>query len=85
MRFVPLVLVLVVGLFAPLVFPAVVAVVLVAGSALVFPPVALFAGVLTDAVYTTAFVSLPYASLLGLFFMASSYAVHWFVRTRIMG
>ncbi len=83
MRYAPLALV--VGLVAPLVFPAALALVLVAGSSLVFPPVAFIAGVLTDAAYKTSFVQVPYASLTGLLLMFFGYAVHWFVRTRIMG
>ena len=83
MRYAPLALVI--GLVAPLVFPAALAFILVAAASLVFPPVALMAGVLTDAVYKTAFVQVPYASLVGLFLMFFGYAVHWFVRTRIMG
>ena len=83
MRYAPLALI--VGLIAPLVFPAALALVLVAGASLFFPPVALIAGILTDATYRTSAVAIPYASILGLFFMLMGYTVHWFVRTRIMG
>lgn len=77
-------LALLAALLAPLLFPATVSFLVVLVAAYVFPPVALLAGVVTDALYRTSF-SLPYASILGLVVMGLMYAVHWFLRTRIMG
>jgi len=76
---------LILALASPFLFPSVLAVAVVFGASLVFPPAGLLAGVLADAAYRTPFVAVPYATLLGLLSTLVGYAVQHLIRTRIMG
>lgn len=75
---------LIVALLSPLLFPTVIVVILVAGAALILPPVGLIAGVLTDSLYHTPGQSAPLGTLIGGAITLIAYGVHRFVKTRIM-
>jgi hypothetical protein len=74
----------VLALAAPILFPAALALIIVALASVVVPPVGLLAGVLADGLYATPVVGVPYATLVGLALSVLGYAVHRFIKTRIM-
>lgn len=77
-------LLIVSAILSPFLFPWQAALLVVAAASFFLPPVALLAGVLTDALYWTS-GPFPYATLLGVLLTAVAYLVQHFVRTRIMG
>lgn len=72
------------ALVSPVLFPAAFAAVIVLIASLFVPPVGLLAGALTDALYYTPSVSIPYATLAGLCVSVLGYVVHQFIKTRII-
>lgn len=79
------ILAILLAVLSPLLFPAVLATLLVFFAAIVLPPLGLLAGVLTDALYYTPGAPFPYATLIGAGISVAGYAVHQFIKTRIMG
>ncbi|MDB5195355.1 MAG: hypothetical protein JWO84_539 [Parcubacteria group bacterium] len=77
-------LAIILALVSPLVFPAALTLVVVLIASVLVPPVGLLAGVLTDALYWTPSVSVPYATIAGLCASVLGYAVHQFIKTRII-
>jgi hypothetical protein len=75
---------IILALAAPLLFPAALAVLIVLAASVIVPPVGLLAGVFMDALYWTPSVSVPYATIIGLFMSIIGYVVHQFIKTRIM-
>lgn len=69
--------------FSLLWFPWLVSVIFIFVSGLIFPPLALFFGILADALYYPG-QGYYMATLLGGFLMLMSYLVRHFVKTRIM-
>lgn len=78
------VLAIVIALASPLLFPWPLTLALVAVASVILPPLGILAGILTDALYYTPPVSIPYASLIGLLLSVLGYFVHRFIKTRIM-
>ncbi len=76
---------IILALSAPLMFPAAAAFSIVCIASVFVPPLGLLVGVLTDALYYTPSVSIPYATLVGLLVSLLGYAVHHIIKTRIMG
>ncbi len=72
------------GLSAPLLFPAAFALGVVVITSVIVPPIGLLAGMLTDALYYTPSVSIPYATIIGLVISVLGYFVQRFLKTRIM-
>lgn len=71
------------ALASSLLFPWPAALLLVSVASFFLPPVALLAGVFTDALYWTS-GPLPYATLIGVVVTLLAYFVQHFVKTRIM-
>ncbi len=64
-------------------FPWALSVFLIFASGLIFPPLALFFGILVDTLYYPG-QGYYFATLLGAFLMLITYLVRHFVKTRIM-
>jgi len=76
----------VLGVAAPLLFPSLFAVAVVVVSALFVPSIALFAGMLTDALYyLPGHYFFPYATLIGLAISIMATFVQSFRKARIIG
>lgn len=77
-------LAIILALLSPLLFPALLALVVVFVASVVVPPVGILSGILADALYRAPGMP-PYATLLGALATASGYVMHRFIKTRIMG
>lgn len=65
------------------IFPWAVTVIGMAGSALIYPPTALFLGIVADLLYYPG-VGLPMSVLWGAGLTVSAYLVRYFVKTRML-
>ncbi|MDB5189606.1 MAG: hypothetical protein JWL82_563 [Parcubacteria group bacterium] len=74
---------LVAAFLAPLLFPTVLAGIVVFIASVAVPPLGIVIGILTDALYKPA-SSFPYATLLGAVFSGLGYVMHRFIKTRII-
>ena len=81
---IPKVVLIAAALLSPLLFPWQVTIVLASIASVILPPVALVAGIFTDALYWS-YGSIPFATLIGLLATAIAYVIEGFIRTRIMG
>lgn len=77
-------LAVILALVAPLLFPTLLASLIVLALSFVVPPVGLVAGVLTDSLYHTPGQPMPLGTLIGGSITLIAYGVHRFVKTRIM-
>ena len=74
------------ALLSPFLFPFAVTLVLVAAASIVFPPIALISGIVTDLAYYTPGASfLPVASISGLLISVVALFVRRFLKARIIG
>lgn len=68
---------------APFFFPIFFSAFIILVAAVIVPPLALFGGLLLDALYMSPH-GFPYATLVGLLGTVIAYVVHDFLKTRIM-
>lgn len=75
--------IVILAFFSPFLFPSVITFVLGFAAALVFPPIAILIGMLTDLLYEPSGYW-PLASVIGLVFCLLAIIVRSFVKARIM-
>jgi hypothetical protein len=75
--------IIILACMAPFLFPSVISACLAFSAALIFPPLAIVLGILTDLLYQPAHYW-PMASLVGLLLCVVAVMVRSFVKTRIM-
>ena len=75
--------IIILACIAPFIFPSIITALLAFAAALIFPPLAIALGILTDLLYQPANYW-PMASTIGIFFCVLAVLVRSFVKTRIM-